>query len=52
MRANISRPARDYNVRLNSVPTRWFVGLLGWGFEERAYFESVPGAEEAPGVEF
>jgi len=51
-RMRFNDAARDYNVRLNSVPTRGFVGLLGWGFEERAYFESVPGAEEAPGVEF
>ena len=51
-RMRFNETARDYNVRLNSVPTRWFVGMLGWGFEERLYFESAAGAEEAPRVEF
>jgi LemA protein len=51
-RMRFNEAARDYNVRLRSVPTRWFVGMLGWGFEERSYFESVPGAEEAPRVDF
>jgi LemA protein len=51
-RMRFNEVARDYNVRLNSVPSRWFVGMLGWGFEERPYFESVSGADEAPQVEF
>ena len=51
-RLRFNETARDYNIRLNSVPTRSFVGLLGWDFEARAYFESNPGAEEAPQVEF
>ena len=51
-RRRFNEVARDFNVRLKRIPTRWFVSLLGWGFEEKAYFESTPGAEEAPKVEF
>jgi LemA protein len=51
-RMRFNESARDFNVRLNSVPTRWFVGMLGWGFEKRLYFESAEGAEDAPRVEF
>ena len=51
-RRRFNEVARDYNVRLKRIPTRWFNNLLGWGFEERVYFASSPGAEEAPQVEF
>lgn len=44
--------ARDYNTRIKRLPTRWFVGLLGWDFGAKSYFESRPGAEETPAVEF
>lgn len=44
--------AREFNTQIKRVPTRWFVGLLGWEFGEKTYFESRPGAEEAPAVEF
>lgn len=44
--------ARDFNTMAKRIPTRWFVGLLGWDFGDKAYFESRPGAEEAPAVEF
>ena len=51
-RRRFNEVAREFNVRLKRVPTRWFVGLLGWGFEEKAYFEASPGSDEAPRVEF
>ena len=51
-RRRFNEVARDFNVRLKRIPTRWFVSMLGWGFEEKAYFESTPGAEEAPKVDF
>jgi LemA protein len=51
-RRRFNEVARDYNVRLKRIPTRWFNDLLGWGFEERPYFEASPGAETAPKVEF
>lgn len=44
--------ARDFNTRLKRVPTAWFVRLLGWGFEDKAYFTAQPGAEQAPEVDF
>lgn len=51
-RRRFNEVARDFNVRLKRIPTRWFVSLMGWGFEEKVYFESTPGADEAPRVEF
>jgi len=51
-RRRFNEVAREFNVRLKRVPTRWFVSLMGWEFEEKAYFESTPGTEEAPKVEF
>ena len=44
--------ARDFNATRRRVPTAWFVSLLGWDFPAKAYFESQPGAETAPRVEF
>lgn len=51
-RRRFNEVARDFNTRLKRVPTAWFVGLLGWGFEERPYFTAQPGAETAPEVSF
>ena len=51
-RRRFNEVARDFNVRLKRIPTRWFVSLMGWGFEEKAYFAATPGAKEAPQVEF
>lgn len=44
--------AREFNTRLKKVPTRWFVSLLGWEFEEKSYFTATEGADEVPRVEF
>lgn len=39
---------KEYNVSLKTIPTKW---LASWfGFEARAYFEAVKGAEQAPKV--
>ena len=51
-RRRYNEVARDFNATRRRVPTAWFVSLLGWDFPEKAYFESQPGAEEAPKVEF
>jgi LemA protein len=51
-RTRFNEAARNFNVRLRRIPNRWFVAALGWGFETKAYFESRPGAEEAPEVSF
>ena len=44
--------ARGYNTRIRTVPTAWFIRILGWSFEAKNYFASQPGAEEAPPVDF
>jgi len=44
--------ARDYNTAIRRVPAAWFIGLLGWDFEPKVYFESRPGADEVPEVDF
>ena len=42
--------AQEYNTARRRFPAVLFAGLLG--FEEKAYFEAQPGAEEPPKVEF
>ncbi len=51
-RRRFNEVARDYNTRLRRFPANQIVPLLGWDFEEKAYFEAQPGAEEVPDVEF
>jgi LemA protein len=51
-RRNYNQVARDFNAARRRVPTSWFISLLGWEFPEKTYFESQPGAEQAPKVEF
>ena len=41
---------RDYNTRIKSFPTVLLAGMFG--FFEREYFESVPGANQPPVVDF
>ncbi len=42
--------ARDYNTSRKRFPAVLLAGLLGFG--EKAYFESTPGSDEPPVVEF
>lgn len=51
-RTRFNEAARGFNVRLRRFPNRWLVDALGWDFETKAYFDSQPGAEEAPTVSF
>jgi LemA protein len=51
-RRRFNDTARDFNTRLKRIPTRWFIGVLGWGFQEKAYFQAQEGAERAPQVNF
>lgn len=44
--------ARDYNAAIRRVPAAWFVALLGWDFDPKMYFESRPGADVVPEVDF
>lgn len=40
----------QFNMMVKQFPAKFFAGIFG--FEEKAYFESVIGAEQAPKVEF
>lgn len=51
-RRRFNEVARDYNIRLQRFPANQIVPLLGWDFQEKAYFEAQPGADEVPEVEF
>lgn len=51
-RRRFNETARQFNTRVKKVPQVWLISTFGWPFEEKAYFESQPGAEEAPEVEF
>jgi LemA protein len=49
-RRRYNEVAQEYNTTRRRFPAVMFAGLLG--FEEKAYFEAQPGAEEPPKVEF
>ena len=49
-RGRFNEVARDYNTRVQTVPTSLIAGLFG--FRPREYFEAAPGAEQAPPVRF
>ena len=49
-RQRYNEVAREYNTSRNRVPAVFVARFLG--FSEKAYFESKPGAEEPPKVEF
>ena len=51
-RMRFNETARDYNTRVRQFPANLFIGVLGWDFEEKAYFQAEAGADEAPEVEF
>lgn len=51
-RRRYNEVAQGFNTQRNRIPTKWFVGMLGWPFPEKAYFEAQPGAETAPTVDF
>lgn len=51
-RRRFNDTAREFNTRLKRIPTRWFVDLLHWDFQEKAYFQAQAGAEQAPQVNF
>jgi LemA protein len=49
-RQKFNEVARGYNTAIRGFPRNLFAGMFG--FEKKAYFESKPGAEEPPKVEF
>jgi LemA protein len=49
-RGRYNTKVRDYNTRIKSFPTNMLAGMFG--FTQREYFESVPGANQPPVVDF
>lgn len=49
-RNRFNEEARLFNTEVNQFPTKLFAGMLG--FNEKAYFKSDAGSENAPDVEF
>lgn len=47
-RRRFNELVQDYNLTIKRIPTNILAGLMG--FKDRAYFESVTGAEVAPKV--
>lgn len=44
--------ARAFNTRRDSIPAVFFAGMFGSRFNEKPYFQSQPGSETAPTVNF
>lgn len=49
-RRRYNETAREYNTARRSFPTNLIAGMFG--FDAKAYFESEPGADRVPDVEF
>jgi LemA protein len=49
-RRRFNEVAQDYNTRIRRFPTALFASMFG--FQPRPYFQSQPGAETAPKVDF
>ena len=49
-RRNFNQAAQDYNTRIRRFPAAVFAGMMG--FQPRPYFQSQPGSETAPKVDF
>lgn len=41
---------KEFNSDIKTIPTKWIASMFG--FEQKAYFESVEGSEVAPKVDF
>ncbi|MGH7706465.1 MAG: LemA family protein [Vulcanimicrobiaceae bacterium] len=51
-RMRFNTAAQAFNTTRDTLPTAMFVGFFGGRFNEKAYFKSTPGAEQAPSVHF
>ncbi len=49
-RRRFNEVVQEYNVRVRTFPTSIFAGMFGFG--QKQYFQSEPGAEKAPKVKF
>ncbi len=44
--------AREFNTKRDTIPTVFFAGMFGSKFNEKPYFQSQPGADKPPVVNF
>lgn len=51
-RLKYNEAARAFNTKRDTFPTVLIVGMFGSRFNEKPYFQSQPGAEKAPVVNF
>jgi LemA protein len=51
-RLKYNEAARAFNTKRDTFPTVLIVGMFGGRFNEKPYFQSQPGAEKAPVVNF
>jgi LemA protein len=51
-RRKYNEAARAFNTKRDTIPTVFIVGMFGSRFNEKPYFQSQPGAEKAPVVNF
>ena len=49
-RMKFNEVVQDYNIQVKRFPSNIFAGMFG--FNEKAYFKAVQGAEKAPQVQF
>jgi LemA protein len=49
-RKNFNDAVQAYNVKIKTLPTVFFAGILG--FQPKPYFQAAAGAENAPAVKF
>jgi LemA protein len=49
-RMHFIEAAREYNTKRKQFPSNIFANMFG--FQEKAYFQSAPGSEKAPTVDF
>ena len=51
-RRRYNQEAQGYNAAVRRVPAAWFIQILGWEFDPKLYFESRPGSDVVPEVDF
>ncbi len=49
-RKNFNESVQDYNAYIRKFPTNLYTGMFG--FSPKGYFQSQPGSEKAPSVQF
>jgi len=49
-RKRFNEVVQEYNIRVRTFPTSIFAGMFGFG--QKQYFQSEPGAEKAPKIKF